>query len=268
MTGDILSIPPAPDGIHIAYGPDPNQFGELRLPTGSGPYPVVVVLHGGFWRAAYDLKHIGWLCVALTRAGAATWSLEYRRIGQDGGGWPGTFTDAGLGIDSLRQMAGQYHLDLSRVVVIGHSAGGHLALWAGGRSRLPAGDPLYVANPLPLHGVVSLAGVADLRQGYDLGLSARVVRDLLGGSPTQVPARYASGSPAALLPLGLPQRLIHGTEDDIVPIEIARSYAAAARAKGDDAQLLDLPKTGHFELIDPRSGAWPTVRDTTLGLLK
>jgi len=267
MSGNILDLAPPPDGIPLAYGSDPQQFGELRLPAGAAPHPVVVVIHGGYWRAAYDLKHIGHLCVTLTGAGVATWSLEYRRLGQNGGGWPGTFTDVAAGIDYLRTVAPQYGMDLSRVVVIGHSAGGQLALWAGGRGRIPAGAALYTAQPLPVRGVVGLAAVADLRQGWALGLSNGVVGDLLGGSPTEVPTRYATGSPRDLLPLGLPQRLIHGTADPIVPFTISEGYTQATHAAGDDARLLPLADLGHFELIDPRSAAWPTVRDTVLALL-
>ncbi len=268
MSGNILDLAPPPDGIHLAYGSDAQQFGELRLPTGPGPHPVVVVIHGGYWRAAYDLKHIGHLCVALTRTGLATWNLEYRRLGNPGGGWPGTFNDVAAGIDYLRTVAPQYGLDLGRVVVIGHSAGGELALWAGARGRIAASDPLYTAQPLPLRGVVGLAPVADLRRGWELGLSSGVVGDLLGGDPTAVPAHYRDTSPRELLPLGLPQRLIHGTADNIVPFTISEGYTQAAKAAGDDARLLPLADLGHFELIDPRSTAWPTVRDTVAALLK
>jgi len=170
MSSDILTLPaPAPDE-RVPYGSDPAQFGDLRLPAGSGPHPVAVVIHGGFWRAAYSLEHIGHLCAALTAAGVATWSLEYRRLGQPGGGWPGTLLDVGQGVDTLRAIAPGRPLDLERVLAIGHSAGGHLALWVAARPRLPVGSPLHAPSPLPLRGAVSLAGVADLRRAWELQL--------------------------------------------------------------------------------------------------
>jgi acetyl esterase/lipase len=256
---DIFAAPPPPADARIPYGADPLQFGDLRLPAGPGPHAVVVVAHGGFWRAAYNLDHIGRLCAALTGAGFATWSLEYRRLGQAGGGWPGTLLDVARGADHLRALAGAYPLDLGRVVATGHSAGGHLALWLAARPRIPAGDVLYAPDPLPLRGVVALAPVADLRRAWELHLSRDVVEDFLGGRPDAAPARYATASPAALLPLGLPQTLIHGTADDSVPYGMSVDYQAAARAAGDAVDLVTLPGVGHFELIDPHSAVWPVV---------
>lgn len=257
----LLSAPPPADE-RIAYGELPSQFGDLRLPrlAGDGSYPVVVYLHGGFWRAAYSLDLGARSCAELTAThGFATWNLEYRRLGEDGGGWPGTFQDVARGADHLRHLAQQYPLDLERVVFIGHSAGGHLALWLAARSRIPEGDPLAVGSPLQPRGAVSLAGVVDLRRGWELNLSNGVVGDLLGGSPDEVPDRYAAASPVELLPTGLPQVLIHGTADDRVPYELSRAYLEAAIACGDDAELITLPDADHFEVIDPESHAWPHV---------
>jgi acetyl esterase/lipase len=248
---DILRVPLPPPGERIAYGSDALQFGELRLPEGAGPHPVAIVVHGGFWRAAYNLDHISHMCVALNKAGIATWSLEYRRIGNPGGGWRGTFDDVAAGTDHLRTVAEKYKLDLNRVAVIGHSAGGHLALWLAGRQGF--------ANPLKLRGVVSLAGVADLRQGYEMKLSNTVVGDLMGGSPDALADRYRYGNPAELLPMRLPQRMIHGTKDANVPFQISADYVAKAKAKGDDATLITLDGAGHFELIDPRTKEFETV---------
>jgi acetyl esterase/lipase len=252
----ILDLPPPPPGERIAYGPGEFQFGELRAPAGAGPHPVAIVIHGGYWRAQYDLKHIGHLCEALTRAGMAAWSLEYRRIGNPGGGWPGTFDDVKAGAAHLGKIAKAQGLDLSRVIAMGHSAGGHLVLW------------LAKQKALELKGVVPLAPVADLRRAWELKLSNNVVEEFLGGSPTQVPERYRAASPIEMVPLGVRQRVIHGSADDIVPISISRGYVAAARAKGDDATLTEPARSGHFELIDPRSAAWPAVRDAALGLIK
>jgi acetyl esterase/lipase len=251
----------APEGAwRIAYGADdPNQFGELRLPEGAGPWPLAICLHGGFWRARYDLVHLGHLCAALTAAGIATWNVEYRRVGHESGGWPETFLDVGRGADYVRELALVYPLDLARVVTVGHSAGGHLALWLAGRMRVPTGSEIASADPIALHGAVSLAGVMDLARAYALGLSADATGDFLGGSPEEVPDRYAAASPAALLPLGIAQLLVHGTVDDSAPFELSEKYVEAARAAGDEATLLALPGAGHFEVIDPLSAEWPVI---------
>jgi len=259
MSQDILRLPPPPAGERVPYGQDSLQFGELRLPEGSGPHPVAIIIHGGFWRAAYNLDHISHLCVALNQAGVATWSLEYRRIGDTGGAWPGTFDDVAAGADYLKTVAGKHALDLNRVVAVGHSAGGQLALWLGSRN---------VAEAIKLRGIVSLAGVADLRRAFDLKLSNTVVADLLGGSPDAVPDRYKATSPSERLPLGVKQRLIHGTLDVNVPLEISKEYAAAAKAKGDDAVLIPLEGARHFELIDPRTKEFETVKRAVLDLLQ
>lgn len=268
MGNSILNAPAPRADLRLRYGPDPSHFGDLRLPPGAGPHPIVIVIHGGFWRAAYDLTHSGPLCAALTAAGAVTWNIEYRRLGQPGGGWPGTFLDVAMAADYLRELAPQQRLDLERVVAVGHSAGGHLALWLAARGRIPPGDALYTPAPLPLRAVISLAGVADLRQAWALRLSNGVVETLMGGAPDRCPACYATASPAEMIPLGVPQVLIHGTSDQNVPYAISRDYHAAATNAGDDAQLIMLPDTGHFEVINPLSHAWPTVRKAVLVLLQ
>jgi len=216
---------------------------------------VAVVIHGGYWRSAYSLEHIGHLGAALTRAGVATWSLEYRRLGDPGGGWPAAGEDVSLGAQHLRFLAQRYPLDLTRVVALGHSAGGQLALW------------LAAQNKVPLRGVVALAAVSDLRRAWELGLSHGVVADLLGGTPEEMPERYRQASPIELLPLHVPQYLLHGTRDDDVPVDISRRYHAAATAAGDDARLIEAPGAGHFELIDPRSPEWKSVEAAVVDLL-
>jgi acetyl esterase/lipase len=253
---EILTLP-APGYDHkIAYGPGEFHFGYLRLPKSKGSHPVVVVIHGGFWRAAFDLEHSGHLCAALTRAGLATWSLEYRRIGHSGGGWPGTCEDVQKGAAHVLTLASQYNLDASRIVAIGHSAGGHLALWLAAQR-----------NPR-LRGVVSLAGVADLKHAYDLKLSNSVVRDFMAGSsPEETPAEYKRASPIELLPLRVPARLIHGEADDIVPIQISTRYREAASKLGDDVKLIPLPGADHFVVIDPRSAEWAQVEKAVLELI-
>jgi acetyl esterase/lipase len=267
MTEHIFATPVPAADVRIPYGSGEFHFGDLRLPRTSGPglWPVVIVIHGGFWRAKYDLEHIGHACAALTAEGVATWSIEYRRNGNEGGGWPGTFQDVGAATDHLREIASEHNLDLTRVVVIGHSAGGHLALWVAGRHRIAEGDPLYSPNPLPVKAAVSLAGVADLDLSWEMNLSNGATEEFLGGSPDEEPERYSVASPRELLPLGVPQALIHGTEDDAVPYEISEKYHAAAIAAGDEVTLVTLPGTGHFELIDPKMPEWRTVAETVLG---
>lgn len=264
----VLETPPPPADERLAYGPGPHHFGELRLPTGRPPpYPVVVVVHGGFWRAKYSLEHVGHLCADLTKRGYATWSLEYRRVGHEGGGWPGTLEDVAHGVDFLRTMERSYHLDLTRVVALGHSAGGHLVAWLGARGKLKPGQPLYTKQPLHLKGVVPLAGVVDLEEGHAQRLGDGVVETFLGGTPKSVPERYHLASPAALLPHGVPQVLVHGTEDDTVPVSMSREYAEKAKARGDKVSFVQLDGAGHFELIDPRAKEWERVVEAVKSLM-
>ena len=265
--GYVLNTPPPRADERIRYGPDPLHFADLRLPTGVGPHPVAVVIHGGFWRNRYSLDHIGHLSAALTASGVATWTIEYRRISDPGGGYPGTFQDVAAGVAHLQTIAPAYNLDLGRVAAIGHSAGGQLALWLLGMHTLSEASPLHVDQPVKLRGAVSLAGVLDLRRAWELRLSGGVVGAFLGGTPEELPERYAETSPIALLPLGAPHVLVHGTEDENVPLEISERYYEAARAAGDDARLMALPGTAHFELIDPMSAQFRTVREAVRSLL-
>jgi acetyl esterase/lipase len=253
---DILSLAPPRADERVPYGSDAYQFCDLRVPSGSGPHPVAIVIHGGYWRARYDLTEVEHLCDAVTRQGLATWSLEYRRIGNPGGAWPGTLDDVRTGAAHLEKIAAERSLDLKRVVAMGHSAGGHLVLW------------LAKQNVIALRGLVALAPVADLRRAWELKLSNTVVADLLGGSPQDLPERYRSASPIELLPLGVAQRVLHGTNDDVVPLEISRRFVAAAKKGGDDSKLIEVAGAGHFELIDPRSSAWPVVKEAVLELVK
>src|SRR5262245_12777707 len=200
---------------------------------------------------------------ALTREGFATWNVEYRRLGDPGGGWPGTFLDVGSAVDHLRTIAPQQGLDLRRVVTLGHSAGGQLALWAAGRRWIRTGE-LHTRAPLKPRGAMSLAGVVDLRRAWTL---FDVVGKLMGGSPTDVPTRYAAGDPAALLPLGVPTVLVHGSADTVVPGALSEQYQREAKARGDKATLVALSGAGHFELIDPRTAPWGSVRENLRSLV-
>ena len=220
------------------------MLGELKLPETEGPHPVVVFIHGGFWRAAFDLTHARPLCAALAAAGFAVWSLEYRRLGQPGGGYPGTLDDVREAAAHLHALAGIHPLDLTRVIAAGHSAGGQLALW------------LAAQDTLKLRGVVSLAGVADLRLGWSLQLSDGVVGEFMGGTPDEVPERYAAASPIELLPMRVPQRIVHGTDDRVVPFVIGERFAKAS----GNAELITLEGAGHSQVIDPRSKEWPVVQ--------
>ena len=218
---------------------------------------MAVLIHGGFWRARYDLRLEDGLVADLTRRGWAAWNLEFRRLGwRSRGGWPATFEDVAAGIDVLGRL--DESLDLARVVGIGHSAGGQLVLWAAARRGLPAGAP--GAEPrIRLAGTVSQAGVLDLREAVRLGLSRHAAQSLLGGTPIKWPARYDLASPIERLPLGVPQLVVHGDADDVVPISIARAYAERAAAGGDPCELTELPGCGHMEHLDPDSDAWRTV---------
>lgn len=268
MSRDIMSLPAPSADLRLRYGQEAYQFGDLRLPAGRGPHPVAVVIHGGYWRPTYGLDYMGHVSAALTAAGFATWNIEYRRLGNRGGGWPGTFLDVAHAADYLRSLVVKHQLDLTRVVTIGHSAGGHLACWLAARQRIPASSPLAVPGALPIRAVVSLAGVVDLRRAWELRLSRGVVKQLLGGTPKKQSERYSVASPYDLLPLGMHQLLFHGSDDRNVPLEISQRYAAAACERGDAAELITFPGAGHFELVDPRSREWPAIQEAMLALVQ
>lgn len=240
----------------LKYGVGPQQFADLYLPGGDGPYPIVILIHGGFWRNFYDLSLMQGLAQDLIQHGIAAWNIEYRRVGDPNGGWPGTLEDVGAATDFLPSLAAQHHLDLQRVITVGHSAGGHLALWLAARRNLPAEQPLAASTPLPLAGAVSLAGAIDLVQVWRLQLGNHAARDFLGGSPESVPERYATVNPATLLPLGIPQVLVHGSADDSVPLTVSQNYMQKATEAGDHVQLVELAGVDHFALIDAHSDAW------------
>jgi acetyl esterase/lipase len=254
MSSELIDAMPPPADHRISYGTDPFQFCDLRLPQSEGPYPVAIMIHGGFWRSTYGLNYLGHMCAALTAAGIATWSIEYRRLGNPGGGWPGTFDDVAKAAEHLGAIVQQFNLDADRSIAIGHSAGGPLAFRIASQKKLS-------------RGAISLAGVVDLRRAWELRLSNAVVADLLGGSPDDVPERYQLASPIEQLPLAIPQRLFHGTSDTSVPYEISKRYVHAAQLAGDDAELITLINVGHFELVDPRTKEFTLVRQSALQLL-
>jgi acetyl esterase/lipase len=253
-----------PVDLTLRYGPDPEHLVDVRLPSVDGPRPVVVVVHGGFWKSEWDRAHTADQSDALAAAGFLVATVEYRRVGQPGGGWTGTFDDIALVLDMLPELLGaspdvRRHADIDRCVLVGHSAGGHLALWSAARHVLPPDSPWHRPAPLPVRGVVSLAGVCDLSLADQLHLGGDATGALLGGSPQEQPARYAEADPAVLLPTGILVHLVHGIDDDAVPLEVSRSFWAHAVAAGDPCELRELPDVGHMDLVDPTRPAWPGV---------
>ena len=250
---------PPPDH-RIAYGPGLFQFGNLRLPRGgAGPHPVLLFIHGGCWLSQYDIAHAGPLEQALVDSGFAVWSLEYPRVGNDGGGWPGTFADIARGADHLRELAPRYALDLGRVIASGHSAGGQFALWLAARPKIPQSSALHTANPLKVHGVLALAPAPDLEGLHASGVCGNVINRLMGGSPADHPDRYAAASPMQLTPIGVPQQLVLGALDRMWT-PIGRSYIARAGAAGDtQIEVVEASESGHFDLLAPDTTTWPLV---------
>ena len=244
------TVPPAPC---IAYGAHPDQVANLHLPAREGgPWPCVVLLHGGFWRTGWDRTLMTPLAVDLAAHGIAAWNVEYRRVGQDGGGWPGTLDDVAAAVDRL---GGVDDVDEARIATCGHSAGGHLALWLAGRRRVPGGMPGAAPRVLPV-AAVAQAGVCDLEEAWRDELGGGAVEGLLG-SFDHAPERYAAASPVALGPLGARVLLVHGDADDIVPAAQSRAYAAL----DPDAELIELEGADHFDVIDVAHTAWRVVVD-------
>jgi acetyl esterase/lipase len=263
---DLANAPDPPGARRIAYGTDPLQFGELRVPSHPGPHPVAIVVHGGCWVAklgnlderAVAIDNMRPLAAALAEAGIATWNVEYRRLGHIGGGWPGTFHDIARAADFVRTLAAANELDLRRVIAIGHSAGGHLVMWLAARAKLPETSDLYTRNPLPLSGVVNLDGPPDLKATIPLQqpiCGSPVVTNLIGGSPHEQPERYRAASPVELLPLGVRQELFAGR---MFAAQVA-PYEAATKQAGDTLHATVLAEAGHFVFIDPKSDVWPQV---------
>lgn len=247
--------------VPLVYGEHPDHAADLFLPAeGAGPgVPLVLFFHGGFWRAEHDRQHVAGFARALAaQSGCAVASVEYRRVG-GGGGWPVTLTDTARAVDRLPRLAAQAapgRVDPARVVYAGHSADGHLALWAALRHRLPDGAPGRTEIPPAVLGVLALAPAADLAWADELGSGRGAVAAFLGGAREKVPDRYAAADPAALgVPAGRTV-VVHGTLDEALPVAMARRYTARV-----GATLHELPGAGHFDVIDPGAAAWPVVTE-------
>ncbi len=254
MSRDILERPAPPADQRIVYGQHRQQFGDLRVPNCRGPYPLAISLHGGFWRPLHNLNHMAHLCEALRSFGVATWNVEYRRMTENETDWRLTTADALAAVRFARTLPTE--LDWTRIIVLGFSAGGHLALWTAAHDL-----------GFPLRAAVSLAGAVDLRRGYELQLGNGVVREFLGVSPDEAPGTYRAASPFEQIPIATPVRLIHGTADETVPIEISRRYLQVATAANMDCKLLELPAGDHFAVVDPTEPRWSTVQSALLSYL-
>lgn len=262
LTWDDLTRRPRPQpDATVAYGPDAIQKVDVWLPKRAGPHRTVLMVHGGCWQTGIaDRRLMDWVAGDLRDAGYAVWNIDYRGVDRDGGGYPGTFTDAGAAADALRGHAARFNLDTSRIVAVGHSAGGHLALWLAARPRLPASSPLATRDPLRIAHVISLGGLPDLEDvaaSPDNGCGTDVVAKLIGTTRADP---YADTSVPRLLPLGLRQDLVNGHEDRIIPFRMATAYVTRATAAGDRVALHMVPQTGHVELVTPDTAAWTETK--------
>jgi acetyl esterase/lipase len=265
--GDLMARPAPKPTATVPYGADPLQVAEVWRPDGNGPFPTVLMIHGGCWRSGTGNLHImAYAAEDLRKRGIAVWNIEYRGVDRPGGGYPGTFQDVNAAADALMAHARDYQLRTDRIVVLGHSAGGHLALWLAGRPKLPAKSPLKDATRLPIGWVVSLGGVTDLATAKD-SCGEKTVARLLAGADAADP--LADTSPPRLLPAAVPRILIHGGLDDTCPPAMGKAYVEAARAAGDiKAWTYAIPGDGHVEEIAPGSKTWAQVTAGLLSVLR
>lgn len=267
LTWDSLRARPKPEPTRVvAYGPEPLQYAQLWLPEGPGPYPVVVLIHGGCWTTSMaDLTYLNYAAEDLRQRGLAVWSVEYRGVDQPGGGYPGTFQDVSAALQRLVDEAPIAKLSLDHLVVAGHSAGGHLALWTAAQHRIAADSPLHTDHPIAIAAVVNIAGIPNLKTDTHTACGADVIGQLTGRPTAARPDIYADTSPTALLPLGVPQVVIHGVDDDTVAPSIGEAYAKAARAAGDQV-VVKTPPGDHVDEIAPGQAAWAVAAETIVAL--
>jgi acetyl esterase/lipase len=262
---DLDRLPSTAPALTSHYGEDPLQNADLRLPAGKGPFPVVIVVHGGCWTSGFATKqNTAAMASELTKHGYATWNIEYRQVGDVGGGWTGTFLDWAAAADYLRTLAKTQPLDLSHVYAIGHSAGAHAALWLASRRRLAPESEIRGGDPLLIRAAVAIDGPGDLRPfvGWDAEFCGQsVIVPLMGGTPAQVPGHYAQASPIDQLPLHVPQYLI---EASFLRPTDAENYVVKAKAAGDHAELIPIANAGHFDIIAPGTPAWQQVQAALL----
>lgn len=269
--------PPANE--RIVYGTDSLQFGELRLPAGAGPFSVAILVHGGCWSAklgklpenVVSFELLRPIAAALAKAGIASWNMEYRRLGNDGGGWPGTYLDLGKATDFLRELAPRHNLDLKNAIAIGHSSGGQLALWLAARGKLPKSSELYMDSPLPLKGVVSIDGPPDLEAARAIEqpvCGGPVVTQFVGGTPAEFPNRYREGSASGLLPISVRQELLVASRLREDWKELFKKYIAQAEKAGDPVRMFSMEGADHFDGINPQAPAWETVMASVRSLLR
>jgi acetyl esterase/lipase len=275
---ELIKQPTPPANERIAYDKEPLQFGELRLPDGAGPFPIAILIHGGCWSAKLgnlpesvtSFELLRPVAAALAKEGMASWNIEYRRLGNRGGGWPGTYQDISRATDLLRELASRYHLDLKQAIAIGHSSGGQLAFWLAARGKLPKSSPLYTNSPLPLKGVVSIDGPPDLEADRAIEKSVcggPVVTQFIGGTPAEFPNRYREGSASGLLPVGVRQELLLANKHGEEWIALFKEYAAVAGKAGDSVRMPIMEGAGHFDGINPQAPAWETVMASVRSLL-
>jgi acetyl esterase/lipase len=276
---ELVRQPTPPADERIVYGKDPLQFGEVRLPAGTGPFPLVILVHGGCWSvklenlpaAVTSFELLRPIAAALARAGFASWNIEYRRLGNDGGGWPGSYLDIGRATDLWRELAPRYHVDLKRAIAIGHSSGGQLAMWLVARVKLPKNSLLYTDSPLPLKGVIDIDGPPDLeafRAMEQSGCGGPVVTRFVGGTPAEFPNRYREGSVSGLMPNGVKQELFIRAKPSEQWRGFFEQYVSAAEKAGDPVRMITLKSPGHFDGINPQTPDWETVMKSVLLLLR
>jgi acetyl esterase/lipase len=259
---DYLALSGPPPTATIAYGGAPSQFAQLFRPKGDGPFPVVVLVHGGCWTIEYGgIGQMHNVAGALAARGIAVWNVEYRRVDEEGGGYPGTYLDMNAALDKLAAEAARYQLDTTRIVAMGHSAGGQLVQWIGARGKIAPTSPLFQRQPLAVRQIISLGGLADLRNEKDLIKSScsRDIEQLAGRPSATRPDVYADTSAAELMPNGSRTLLITGALDTISPPRAAYAFAARARAAGDSAEVLILPNASHYDEIAASSPAWKLI---------